>query len=245
MVLTEYDRARYNRQMLIGGWGEEGQTRLKASRVFIAGAGGLGSPVSLYLAAAGVGEIGICDADRVELSNLNRQILHTDARIGDLKAMSAAQTLQALNPEITVIPHPDRQDEDSVEGVVGNPDIVVDCLDNYDTRYLLNTYCVRHGIPFVHGAISGMMGQVTFLLPPETPCLRCIVPEPPAEGVFPVLGVTPGLVGCIQAFEVVKYLTGIGTTLKGKLLLVDGSEMRFSSFTVERSPSCSVCGKRT
>ncbi|HZK66125.1 MAG TPA: HesA/MoeB/ThiF family protein [Chloroflexota bacterium] len=243
MVLTDYDRVRYQRQMLIPGWGEEGQARLKASRVFVAGAGGLGSSVSLYLAAAGVGEIAICDADRVELSNLNRQILHTDARIGELKAVSAGQTLRALNPEIGVIPYPKLLDEDSVESIVGRSDIVVDCLDNYETRYLLNRFCIRHGIPFVHGAISGMMGQVTFLSPPETPCMRCILPEAPANGVFPVFGATPGLVGCIQALEVVKYLTGIGTTLKGRLLILDGSEMSFSSFTVRRRPSCADCGK--
>lgn len=245
MDLTEYDRLRYSRQMLIEGWGEDGQLKLKKARVFVAGAGGLGSPVSLYLAAAGVGEIRICDNDRVELSNLNRQILHSDERLGELKAVSAAATLNALNPEITVIPLPELLDENSVERLVGRCDVVVDCLDNYETRYLLNWYCLRHGIPFVHGGIWGLMGQVSFIHPPETPCLRCLVPKAPPKGVFPALGATPGLVGSIQAMEALKYLAGVGSNLKGKLLIIDGNSMDFFSVTTSRNPSCPDCGDLT
>ena len=241
-TLTGYDRTRYGRQMMIDGWGEEGQEKLKKSSVFIAGAGGLGSPVSIYLAVAGVGELGICDADRPELSNLNRQILHTDARIGELKAVSAEQTLRELNPTVRIVAHPKYLDGDSVERIVGKPAIVVDCLDNFETRYLLNSYCVEHNIPFVHGAIWGMIGQVTFLHPPETPCLKCLVPEPPPKEVFPVVGVTPGVIGCIQAMEVLKFLTGVGTPLKGRLLVFDGEEMTFNSANVKRTPSCPECG---
>jgi molybdopterin/thiamine biosynthesis adenylyltransferase/molybdopterin converting factor small subunit len=241
-TLTDYDKTRYDRQMMIEGWGEEGQTKLKASSVFIAGAGGLGSPVSIYLAIAGVGELRICDADRPELSNLNRQILHTDERIGELKAVSAEKTLRELNPTIKIVTYSDYLDENSVERLVGKPDIIVDCLDNFETRYLLNSYCVKNNIPFVHGAIWGMIGQVTFLHSPETPCLRCLVPKPPPKELFPVVGVTPGIIGCIQAMEVLKFLTGVGTPLKGRLLVFDGEEMTFNSANVKRAPSCQECG---
>ena len=240
--LTDAERTRYDRQMLIEGWGEGAQTKLKGARVFVAGAGGLGGPVSIYLAVAGVGQITICDADRVELSNLNRQILHPEARIGGLKAVSAGQTLRALNPAIEVLICTDYIDADNVAAIVGQPDVVVDCLDNFETRYLLNTYCLQHRIPFVHGAVRGLLGQVTFLSPPETPCLRCIFPEAPPKEVFPVLGATPGVIGCIQAMEVVKHLVGAGRTLKGRLLIFEGEEMAFTEIEAGRLPSCPDCG---
>lgn len=240
--LTDYEKTRYDRQMLIDGWGEEGQARLKASSVFIAGAGGLGSPVSIYLAVAGIGEIRICDADRIELSNLNRQILHPDARIGELKSASAAQTLKELNPTLKIVTYPNYLDEHNAGDLIGTPDIVVDCLDNFETRYVLNAYCIKENIPLVHGAIWGMMGQVTFVHPPETPCLKCIFPEPPPKEIFPVVGVTPGIVGSLQVAEVLKHLTGVGTTLKGKLLIIDAEEMFFNPVKMERQPSCPDCG---
>ncbi len=239
--LTDYDKTRYNRQMLIREWGEEGQQKLKASTVFIAGAGGLGSPVSIYLAVAGVGEIKICDRDRLELSNLNRQILHTDERIGELKAVSAGKTLRELNPAINIVTYADYLDASNIDRIVGRPNIIVDCLDNFETRYLLNAYCLEHKIPFMHGAIWGMTGQMTFLHPPETPCLKCLFPEPPPKETFPVVGVTPGITGCIQAMEVLKFLTGIGTLLKRKLLIFDGEEMTFITIDVERAPACPAC----
>jgi adenylyltransferase/sulfurtransferase len=228
--------------MLITGWGEAGQLVLKRSSVFVAGAGGLGSPVAMYLAAAGVGEIKLCDADTVELSNLNRQILHSDARIGELKAVSAGRTLKELNPTLNIVPCTDYLDAHNVEQIVGKPDVVVDCLDNYETRYLLNAYCVKYKIPFVHGAVSGMTGQVTFVQTPDTPCLRCIFPSAPPKSVFPVVGATPGFVGCIQALEALKFLTGVGTTLRGKLGIFDGEDMTFMLIDVERAPNCPDCG---
>jgi adenylyltransferase/sulfurtransferase len=241
-TLTDSDKVRYDRQILMEGWGVEAQSRLKGARVFVAGAGGLGSPVSIYLAVAGVGEIAICDADRVELSNLNRQILHGDGRIGQPKALSAARTLQELNPTIKVVAHTDFLDPSSVARIVGQPDVVVDCLDNFETRYLLNAYCLERGIPFVHGAVRGILGQVTFLSPPETPCLRCIFPEAPPKEIFPVVGATPGVVGTIQALEVLKHLTGVGVTLKGRLLIFEGEEMEFTLIRANRVPSCPECG---
>lgn len=240
--LTDYDVTRYNRQMLMPEWGEAGQAKLKAATVFIAGAGGLGSPVATYLALAGVGEIRLCDADTVDLSNLNRQFLHTEARLGVPKAESGGAMLQARNKAIKVVPLHARLCEESAEQLIGRPTIVVDCLDNYDARYLLNRYCIQHHIPLVHGAIWGWTGQVTFISPPETPCLRCLTPEPPPKGTFPVVGATPGLAGSIQAMEVLKYLTGIGKTLKGKLLTFDGEDMNFATLNIYRAVTCPDCG---
>lgn len=242
-TLTDYDRTRYQRQMLLRDWGESGQQQVKAARVFIAGAGGLGSPAAIYLAAAGVGEIRICDVDTIELSNLNRQILHPDARLGQSKALSAEKTLTALNPASHIVPFAEYLDETNLDRIAGRPDIVVDCLDNYETRYLLNRYCLRQHIPLVHGAIWGWSGQLSFLRPPETPCLRCLVPEPPSPETFPVVGATAGLVGSIQAMETLKYLTGLGEPLKNRLLLLDGEEMFFSAVKVERKPDCPDCSQ--
>jgi molybdopterin/thiamine biosynthesis adenylyltransferase len=240
--LTDYDLARYNRQMMISGWGEEGQAKIKSATVFIAGAGGLGGPVSIYLAAAGVGDIRICDADVVELSNLNRQILHTDKRVGEPKAASAEATLREINPTISVVACDAYLDEGSVDRIVGTPVVVIDCLDNLPTRYVLNAYCIKKRIPLIHGAIWGMSGQVTFLRPPETPCLRCLFPEPPPKETFPVVGAAPGLIGCIQALEALKYITGVGSNLKGRLVAFDGEFLRFTSLNLRRVKSCPDCG---
>lgn len=240
-ALSEHDLIRYTRQMQLAGWGEAGQQKLKASSVLIAGAGGLGSPVALYLAAAGVGELRIVDSDVVELSNLNRQILHGEGRLGKAKVASAVETLNALNPGVQVKPFSEHLKEINIERIAGKAHLVIDCLDNYETRYLLNSFCLRRGIPLIHGAIWGLMGQVTFLHPPETPCLRCIVPQPPAEASFPVLGATAGVTGCLQALEAIKFLAGIGTNLKGTLLYWDGEEMVFNTFQVKRNPQCTDC----
>jgi adenylyltransferase/sulfurtransferase len=240
--LTDYENTRYSRQMLLEGWGTEGQIKIKSSSVFIAGAGGLGSPVSIYLAVAGVGEIRICDADTVELSNLNRQILHLDARTGEKKAASAAETLRGLNPAINVRPISEYLNRDNIARIVTKPNIVIDCLDNFETRYVLNAYCVENGIPLVHGAVHGMMGQATLLSPPETPCLSCLFPNAPPKGTFPVVGATPGVIGAIQAMEALKFLTGVGAVLKGRLLFFDGEDMAFSTINIKRTPECQVCG---
>jgi molybdopterin-synthase adenylyltransferase len=240
--LSEYDRIRYNRQMILPGWGEVGQEKLQAARVFIAGAGGLGSPVAMYLAVAGVGEIRICDADRVELSNLNRQILHGDERLGELKAESACKTMQNLNPSIQVTPIAEYLNAENSYQIIGDVDVVVDCLDNYEARYLLNDYCITHHTPMVHGAIWGLIGQLTFILPPETPCLKCIIPAPPPKETFPVVGVTPGVIGCLQAMEVLKYLTNTGTNLKGRLMFFNGEDMSLDAVIVRRAEACPACG---
>jgi adenylyltransferase/sulfurtransferase len=243
MKLSGTELKRYNRQMMMEGWGEETQEKIKASTVFIAGAGGLGSPVSIYLAVAGVGNMRICDFDSPDMTNLNRQILHNECRIGVNKAISAKQTLEELNPHINIMAITDKIVDENVDELVGGADLILDCMDNFPTRYLLNECAIRKGIPMVHGSIWGLDGRLTFIKSPETPCLSCYFPESPPKEVFPVLGVTPGVIGTLQATEALKYLSGIGTLLKGRLLVWSGTEMSFRTFKGFKDPDCPVCGK--
>ncbi len=244
MSLSETERKRYTRQMMIEGWGEEKQLKLKRSTVFIAGAGGLGSPVSIYLAVAGIGNIRICDFDAPDWSNLNRQILHDHTRIGTNKALSAKTTLERLNPEISVTAFTDKIVAENVDALVGNADIILDCMDNFPTRYLLNESAMRKNIPLVYGSIWGIDGRLSFIHPPETPCLRCIFPEAPPKEVFPVLGATPAVIGSLQALETLKYLSGTGSTLRGQLLVWEGAATNFQKFKVRKDPDCPTCGQR-
>jgi adenylyltransferase/sulfurtransferase len=229
--------------MLIDGWGEQGQKKLKNSTVFIAGAGGLGSPVSIYLAVAGIGKIIICDFDSVEVTNLNRQILHSHTRIGINKALSAKITLTAINPDIEVIPITSKITEENAFELVGDSHIIMDCMDNLETRYILNEVAIKKGIPLVFGAIYGIQGILSFIQPPETPCLRCLFPEAPPKETFPVVGATPGVIGALQALEAIKYLVGIGKLLKNKLLVWDGMSCDFRTFKARKDTSCLVCSK--
>jgi len=240
--LESSEKERYHRQMLIPGWGEPGQEKLKNATVFIAGAGGLGSPVAIYLAVAGVGTLRICDCGEPELSNLNRQILHDDTRIGKSKALSAQQTLCRLNPDITVVPLAERITDVTVAELVGDADILVDCLDNFDTRHVLNRYAVKKHLPMVHAGVYGMHGQLLFIHPPETPCLWCMHAGSVPAALFPIVGATAGAMGCLEALETLKYLTGIGTNLKGQMLLWDGSTMEFTKLELKKLPDCPVCG---
>jgi adenylyltransferase/sulfurtransferase len=242
-MLSEHEVKRYTRQMMMDTWGEETQEKLKNSTVFIAGAGGLGSPVSIYLAVAGIGNIRICDFDSPDWSNLNRQILHNHNRIGTNKAVSAKQTLTELNPHITVTALTDKIVAENVDELVGKADLIMDCMDNFPTRYLLNESAIRKNIPLVHGSIWGMEGRLSFLSPPETPCLKCMFPEAPPSETFPVLGATPGVIGTLQAMEAIKYLTGIGDNLKGKILMWEGKKVEFRKYKAYRDPECPVCSK--
>ncbi|HUK83459.1 MAG TPA: HesA/MoeB/ThiF family protein [Verrucomicrobiae bacterium] len=241
MRLSPDELDRYGRQMLLDGWGEEGQRRLKGSTVFIAGAGGLGSPAAIYLAVAGIGRLRICDMDTLEQTNLNRQILHDDTRVGVNKSVSARQTLALVNPHVKVTVLTDTINEENVTRLVGGADIIVDCLDNFVTRYLLNEAAARLGIPLVYGSVWGLEGRLSFFRPPETPCLRCLFPEGPPKGVFPVVGVTPGVIGTLEAMEALKFLTGVGQNLTGKLLVWDGGAMTFRTFPIAKDPHCPVC----
>ena len=239
-MLSQNERERYSRQIML--FGEGGQERLKNATIIIAGAGGLGSPVSIYLAIAGVGRIILVDKDAVERTNLNRQILHHDRDIGRKKTASAEEKLRAINPEITVEVVDTTIDETNVRELVGDADGIVDAMDNFPTRYLLNRTALEKRIPLFHGAIRGLYGQATTILPGKTACLRCAFPHPPPWEVFPVVGVTPGFIGMVQATEVVKYIVGMGELLANRLLLWDGERAVVEEVALERNPSCEVCG---
>jgi len=226
-------------------FGEDGQERLKKAHIFIAGAGGLGSPVSIYLAVAGVGTITIVDMDVVDLTNLNRQILHFDRDIGKKKTASAEDKLQALNPDITVNAIDVRIDASNAVKLVGKADGIVDAMDNFQTRYLLNDAAIANEIPLFHGGIRGFYGQVTTIIPGTTPCLKCIFPKAPPKEVFPVVGVTPGIIGTIQANEVVKYLIGSGELLTNRLFIWDGMQAHAEELGVERNSACEACSGMT
>lgn len=240
-ILTDTELQRYHRQMLLDGWGIEGQRKLKKSCVFIAGAGGLGSPVAIYLAASGVGRLRICDYDTLEISNLNRQILHTHTRIGKYKALSAKTTLRRINPHVDVEAFYEKIDERNIAKLVGDSSVVIDCMDNFATRYILNDFAVRNKKLLVHGSIWGLEGRLTSIDFPKTPCLVCIFPEAPPSGTFPVVGVTPGVIGCLQALEAIKYLLGLGGNLYNKMLVFNGKDMSFQKLNARIDPNCRAC----
>lgn len=243
MLLTSEEKIRYQRQMMIPHWDEEGQLKLKNSTVFIAGAGGLGSPLLYYLAVAGIGTLRVCDFDAVELSNLNRQILHSTSRIGMNKARSAQLSLGKANEHSTIEPIQEKIDKTNAAKLIGGADLIVDCLDNFDTRHILNRISVEMRIPLIHAGVEGFRGQITFLNPPHTPCLACFIPQKVKKEKFPIVGATAGILGTIQAMEAIKHLTGIGETLKNRLLLFDGTTMEFSAIKLTKNQKCSVCGK--
>lgn len=246
-AFTPAQRARYSRHTMMAEVGEAGQARLLASRVLLLGAGGLGSPAALYLAAAGVGTIGLVDDDRVEASNLQRQVIHSTAKIGELKVISAKATIEALNPDVHVVTHALRLSSDNALDVMRGYDLVIDGTDNFPTRYLLNDAALLLGKPVVSASIFQFEGQVTVLKPFAGPCYRCLYPAPPPPGMAPscaeagVFGVLPGVIGVIQATEAIKVLLGIGKPLVGRLLQYDALSMRFREFKVPRDPHCPVC----
>src|SRR6188508_207692 len=241
-VLSPEQRARYSRHLLIPEVGEAGQQRLLDARVLLVGAGGLGSPSSLYLAAAGVGTLGVVDADVVDESNLQRQIVHSTDRLGEPKVESAKRTLEALNPDVHVVPYQERLTSENVDRILG------DGADNFPTRYLVNDASIWHGIPVVHGSIFRFEGQVTVFAPGVGPCYRCLFPQPPPPELAPscaeggVLGVLPGIIGSIQANETLKLVLGRGDSLAGRLLLFDALGTTLDEVVVRRNPDCPVCG---
>jgi len=242
-MLTPGEKQRYQRQIILSGWGEEGQEKIKRSTVFIAGAGGLGSPVAIYLAAAGVGRLKICDSGATELTNLNRQVLHGDGDIGRNKTRSARETIARINPLAGVEIREDHIVKENVARLVGNADIIVDCLDNFPTRHILNEYACGAGLPLVHAGVTGMSGQLTFIHTPGTPCLFCCVQNSAPSAAFPIVGATAGVIGTLEALEVLKYLTGKGTLLENRMLFFDGELMQFHEVPLQKNPTCPVCGK--
>jgi len=240
-MLTAEELSRYSRQIMLGEIGEAGQEKLKGARVFIAGAGGLGSPVSIYLAVAGVGSIRLVDHDEVELSNLNRQILHWDLDIARRKVASAEAKLKNLNPTLRLEALEETITEENARQLVGECDLIVDAMDNLPTRYVLNRVAVEKGIPFFHGAVNGFEGRVTTIIPGKTACLKCTYRGPVPKERFPVVGVTPAVIGCIQATEVLKYLLGVGQLLTNRLLVYDGLNLKFKEFILRNNPNCEHC----
>ena len=240
-MLTRNELERYDRQITIKGLGEEGQEKLKRAKVFIAGAGGLGSPVAIYLAAAGVGMIRIVDHDIVKLDNLNRQILYWDEDIGKQKVDSALEKLKRLNKNVKIEATNEMITEANVSQLVAGFDLVVDAMDNLPARYVLHKSALERNIPLFHGAVYGFEGRVTTIIPGQTACLRCLYRGVSGMGCPRVIGVTPAIIGCIQATEVVKYITGIGELLTNRLLMFDGLGLKFTEFKVKKDPSCEHC----
>jgi adenylyltransferase/sulfurtransferase len=242
-MLTVYERERYDRQIMIAEIGENGQEKLKRARVFIAGAGGLGSPVATYLTAAGVGMIRVVDHDSVELNNLNRQVLHWDEDIGKTKAASATEKLKRLNREVEIDAIEEIITEANIFQLVADFDLIVDSMDNLPTRYLLNKAALEKNIPFFHGAVYGFEGRAMTIIPGKTACLRCVYRGVIPGEKFPVIGVTPAVIGCIQATEVIKYIVGIGELLTNRLLIYDGLNMKFTELKARRDPHCEHCAQ--
>ncbi len=248
--LSAPELARYGRHLSLTEIGVAGQERLKSARVLVVGAGGLGSPVSMYLAAAGVGTIGLVDFDEVERSNLQRQILFGESAVGRGKLQAASDRLTDINPHVRLEPHETRLSAQNAERIVGEYDLVVDGTDNFATRYLVNDVCVHLGVPNVYGSVLRFEGQASVFASPDGPCYRCLFREPPPPGLVPscaeagVMGVLPGIIGSIQAAEAIKLITGAGRPLVGRLLLLDALTMAFRSIEIRRDPECPACGTR-
>ncbi len=243
LQLSEEELVRYNRQILFSSFGEKGQKRLKQTHVLIAGVGGLGSPVAIYLACAGVGKLTLVDSDSVELSNFNRQILHWEDDIGEKKVFSAARKLKKLNSTVEINPVAVKITPESLEGLLEGVDLVTDCMDNMETRFILNEGCIRKDVPLIHGGIHGLIGEITTIIPGKTPCFECIFPRgAERQKPFPVFGATPALIASLQVMEAIKLLTGFGQLLAGKMLYVNGEDMEFVTITLQKNEACKICG---
>jgi molybdopterin/thiamine biosynthesis adenylyltransferase len=251
MALDSLEKVRFQRQLLIPGFTEASQGRLKAAKILVVGAGGLGSPVLLYLAAAGIGSITICDADQVELSNLNRQVIHSTETLGRKKTGSASQRLRDLYPDVHISERPERMDADNVAQLCHGVDLVLDCLDSFESRRLLNREAVRRRLPLIHAGVQGLSGQVGVFRPADGPCLECLLPPPDVERTndsasvnsapLPILGAAAGVLGSIQAMEAVKVITGLGNPLFGRVLFFDGWNAGFDEIMLKKDPDCPIC----
>jgi molybdopterin/thiamine biosynthesis adenylyltransferase len=248
-VFTEQQIERYSRHIILKEVGGKGQKKLLDGRVLIIGAGGLGSPIALYLAAAGVGTIGIADADCVDLSNLQRQVIHQTADVGKPKVVSAREKMEAINPDVKVVTYQRWVGADNILEMIADYDFVIDGTDNFAAKFLINDACVLAGKPYSHGGILAFFGQTITVLPGESTCYRCVFPKPPPRDAIPtcsqagVIGVLPGVLGTLQATEAVKFLLGKGELLTGRLLTYDALEMRFREVPLKRNPRCPICGE--
>jgi len=238
-VTTSHLLSRYARQIPLIG--EAGQAKLAASHICIAGVGGLGSPITLYLAAAGVGTLSIIDCDTVSISNLNRQILHTTSDIGRAKIESGAEKLHALNPDIVIRTYQDKITHEFLSEIAYDADIIIDAVDSYQVRHILNEFCVQYNIPFIHGAVQGFIGQMMFIVPGKTACLHCFLPSYETVHELPIIGTTAGIIGLMQANEAIKYIINPENTSVGDLILWDGTPLTLEKFTVEKNIECFVC----
>jgi len=247
-VLSDTQIERYSRHIILKEVGGKGQQKLLNGRVLIIGAGGLGSPAALYLAAAGVGSIGIADPDLVELSNLQRQVIHQTADVGRPKVDSAAEKMTAINPDVTVTVYDSWIHAGNISGIIGDYDFVIDGTDNFAAKFLINDACVLAGKPYSHGGVLQFLGQTTTVKPGHSACYRCIAPVPPPPGAIPtcaeagVLGVLPGIIGTLQATEAIKHLLGIGELLNNRMLIYDALDTEFTRVELVRNPDCPVCG---
>lgn len=243
--LTERDLERYKRQIILNGLGKDGQATLKSTKVAVVGVGGLGSPIAIYLTAAGFGEITLIDSDEVEFNNLNRQILHWERDIGSTKVRSAKEKLEQLNSDVSLNGKTTILNEENVEDLLRDVDLVIDGMDNFKTRFLVNRYCVEQEIPFIHAAVYGLEGRLTTIIPNEGPCLRCLMPETPAERKnFPILGANAGVIATLEVMEAVKVTCNIGKPLTHRLLIFNGTELRFHTVEIKKNPKCLVCGDK-
>ena len=242
-MLSQDELQIYDRQIMMPELGTEGQEKLKKSKVFIAGAGGLGSPVCFYLAAAGVGTLIIADKDTVEMSNLNRQLLHWRKNVGYKKVESAREKISSLNNFINVETIDKTITEDNIFGLTEGCDAIVDAMDNIVTRFVLNKAAIKWNIPLFHGAVNGLEGRATTIIPGKTACIGCMYSVDVKLSKFPVMGVAPGLIGVIQATEVIKYIAGMGDLLENRLLIYDGMELKFKEFRLSRNPECGECNR--
>lgn len=248
-AFSDEECRRYARHFNLAGVGREGQSRLRQARVLVVGCGGLGSPAAYYLTAAGVGTLGLVDADAVDVSNLQRQILHTTRDIGKPKVISAMEKLRALNPNVRILAYQERLHEGNAEELISRFDVVVDACDNFETRLIANEVCVRLGKPFVHGAVLGFIGQVMTVMPGQGPCYRCLFGDVPGKDSVPgpdqvgLLAPIPGVIGSIQAVEAMKVILGLGDLLVGRMLIFDGLRMDVSLVQVGKDPSCAVCSE--
>lgn len=240
--LTADDLVRYSRQILFPSFGKEGQKKLKQSHVLIAGMGGLGSPVAIYLACAGIGHLTYIDSDSVELSNLNRQILHLEEDIGEQKVVSATAKLERLNSAVKIVPKAEKISTENVNELLQGVSVAIDCLDNMETRYILNEGCVIESTPLIHGGVYGLMGEVSTIIPGQTPCLECMFPRSnKSEKFFPVFGATPALIASLQVMEAIKLIAGFGEVLAGKILYVNGENMNFHIVRKKINSRCQTC----